>query len=75
MDTLQHGGRIWNPQLILCDLPTAAQASGKKCSLFNKPLKSPASFGEVEALEALTGGLAPLAIASPPPSAAQLACA
>mmetsp|Transcript_6370 Transcript_6370/g.18321 ORF Transcript_6370/g.18321 Transcript_6370/m.18321 type:complete len:699 (+) Transcript_6370:300-2396(+) len=59
--------------VIMDDVVKITKASGKKCSFFNKPLKSPASFGEVEALEALTGGLAPLAIASPPSSSAHLA--
>ena len=43
------------------------QASGKQASFFNKPLRSPASFADVEVVEALTEGLAPLAIGSPPP--------
>lgn len=42
------------------------QASGKQASFFNKPLRSPASFDDVEVVAALTEGVAPLAIGSPP---------
>ena len=52
--------------LCVCHLPLL-QASGKQASFFNKPLRSPNSFADVEVVEALTGGLAPLAIGSPPP--------
>jgi hypothetical protein len=41
------------------------QASGKQASFFNKTLRSPASFDDVEVVNALESGIAPLAIGSP----------
>lgn len=42
------------------------QASGKQASFFNKSLRSPPSFDDVEVVNALETGVAPLAIGSPP---------
>ena len=41
------------------------QATGKRFSLFNKPMRSPASFNDVTALEALQSSVDSLDITSP----------
>lgn len=52
--------------IIMDDVAKLTKASGKQASFFNKPLRSPASFADVEVVEALSEGIAPLAIGSPP---------
>lgn len=62
----QSSGTITRQQGCSREGPPVSQASGKQASFFNKPLRSPASFADVEVVEALSEGIAPLAIGSPP---------
>ena len=55
-----------SPDFLLTHVLHSLQASGKEASFFNKSLRSPPSFDDVEVVNALERGVAPLAIGSPP---------
>ncbi len=53
--------------VIMDDVGRLTKASGKASSAFNRPLRSPSSFQDVNIVEALAGGLAALAVVGSPP--------
>ncbi|KAK9814473.1 hypothetical protein WJX72_006486 [[Myrmecia] bisecta] len=58
--------------IIMDDVARLTKANGKKCSLFNKPIQTPAACDNVQSIEALTPGLRSLSLSRTQPNGAAL---